>query len=84
MVATQGPVAQRIRHLTTNQGIAGSSPARIKLFILFRMLLLQMQYNTDILLVNDSICSCTHFILVGLQRNLGRQYMIEGCQYIIT
>ena len=31
-----GPVAQRIRHLTTNQGIAGSSPARVKfLFPLF-------------------------------------------------
>jgi hypothetical protein len=28
-----GPVAQRIRHLTTNQGIAGSSPARVKIFI---------------------------------------------------
>ena len=27
-----GPVAQRIRHLTTNQGIAGSSPARVKKF----------------------------------------------------
>ena len=24
-----GPVAQRIRHLTTNQGIAGSSPTRV-------------------------------------------------------
>ena len=30
-----GPVAQRIRHLTTNQGIAGSNPARVnvKLFL---------------------------------------------------
>ena len=27
-----GPMAQRIRHLTTNQGIAGSSPARVKFF----------------------------------------------------
>ena len=27
-----GPVAQRIRHLTTNQGIAGSSPARVNFF----------------------------------------------------
>ena len=27
-----GPVAQRIRHLTTNQGIAGSSPARVIFF----------------------------------------------------
>ena len=27
---SSGPVAQRIRHLTTNQGIAGSSPARVK------------------------------------------------------
>ena len=27
-----GSVAQRIRHLTTNQGIAGSSPAKIKFF----------------------------------------------------
>ena len=27
-----GLVAQRIRHLTTNQGIAGSSPARINIF----------------------------------------------------
>ena len=30
--AVTGPVAQRIRHLTTNQGIAGSSPARVKTF----------------------------------------------------
>ena len=28
----RGPVAQRIRHLTTNQGIAGSSPARVNFF----------------------------------------------------
>ena len=28
-----GPVAQRIRHLTTNQGIAGSSPARVIFFV---------------------------------------------------
>ena len=27
-----GPVAQWIRHLTTNQGIAGSSPARVNIF----------------------------------------------------
>ena len=29
-----GLVAQWIRHLTTNQGIAGSSPAKIKYFFL--------------------------------------------------
>ena len=28
-----GLVAQWIRHLTTNQGIAGSSPAKIKFFV---------------------------------------------------
>ena len=27
-----GLVAQRIRHLTTNQGIAGSSPAKVNIF----------------------------------------------------
>ena len=27
-----GPMAQWIRHLTTNQGIAGSSPARVNIF----------------------------------------------------
>ena len=33
-----GPVAQRIRHLTTNQGIAGLNPARVnaKLFLTMR------------------------------------------------
>ena len=31
-VSHRGPVAQRIRHLTTNQGIAGSSPARVIFF----------------------------------------------------
>ena len=31
--SNNGPVAQRIRHLTTNQGIAGSSPARVKILI---------------------------------------------------
>ena len=30
-----GLVAQWIRHLTTNQGIAGSSPAKIKYFMFF-------------------------------------------------
>ena len=30
--SNNGPVAQRIRHLTTNQGIAGSSPARVNFF----------------------------------------------------
>ena len=28
----RGPVAKRTRHLTTNQEIAGSSPARVKHF----------------------------------------------------
>ena len=27
-----GPVAQRIRHLTTNQGIPGSSPGKVESF----------------------------------------------------
>ena len=31
--SNNGPVAQRIRHLTTNQGIAGSNPARVKIFL---------------------------------------------------
>ena len=31
-VSTTGLVAQRIRHLTTNQGIAGSSPAKVNIF----------------------------------------------------
>ena len=30
-----GLVAQWIRHLTTNQGIAGSSPARVNSFLLY-------------------------------------------------
>ena len=30
-----GPVAQWIRHLTTNQGIPGSSPGRVVLFIVY-------------------------------------------------
>ena len=31
-IRVTGPVTQRIRHLTTNQGIAGSSPARVIFF----------------------------------------------------
>ena len=31
--ASRGPVAQWIRHLTTNQGIPGSSPARVNIFL---------------------------------------------------
>ena len=34
-----GPVAQRIRQLTSNQGIAGSSPARVVLFSKLHFLL---------------------------------------------
>ena len=35
--SNNGPVAQRIRHLTTNQGIAGSSPARVKIFLMSKL-----------------------------------------------
>ena len=31
-ITRQGPVAQRIRHLTTNQGIPGSNPGRVDFF----------------------------------------------------
>ena len=31
-VVSTGPVAQRIRHLTTNQGIPGSNPGRVDKF----------------------------------------------------
>ena len=48
-----GPVAQRIRHLTTNQGIAGSSPARVKVFFLK----CQRQYN-----VENNNCIELHYI----------------------
>ena len=41
---TEGPVAQRIRHLTTNQGIPGSNPGGVEVLyfcpILLRNLLL--------------------------------------------
>ena len=37
-----GPVAQWIRHLTTNQGIPGSNPGRVELFLDF-LLTLHMQ-----------------------------------------
>ena len=46
-----GLVAQWIRHLTTNQGIAGSSPAKIKSFflslILFRFVIKLVMHNDD-------------------------------------
>ena len=32
-----GPVAQWIRHLTTNQGIPGSSPGRVASFFFFSL-----------------------------------------------
>ena len=34
-----GPVAQWIRHLTTDQGIPGSSPGRVEFFLLIFFLL---------------------------------------------
>ena len=39
----QGPVAQRIRHLTTNQGIPGSNPGRVDTFKYF----FQLNSNTN-------------------------------------
>ena len=35
MLRCEGPVAQRIRHLTTNQGIPGSNPGRVDFFAFF-------------------------------------------------
>ena len=34
LATATGPVAQRIRYVTTNQGIAGTYPARVKYFVL--------------------------------------------------
>ena len=34
MITVVGPVAQWIRHLTTNQGVPGSSPGRVDIFFL--------------------------------------------------
>ena len=36
---TEGPVAQRIRHLTTNQGIPGSNPGGVEVFCFSPILL---------------------------------------------
>ena len=36
---TEGPVAQRIRHLTTNQGIPGSNPGGVEVFYFCPVLL---------------------------------------------
>ena len=35
LTAKSGPVAQRIRHLTTDQGIPGSNPGRVDFFFFF-------------------------------------------------
>ena len=35
IIQTEGPVAQRIRHLTTDQGIPGSNPGRVVFFFVF-------------------------------------------------
>ena len=35
IIQTEGPVAQRIRHLTTDQGIPGSNPGRVVFFLFF-------------------------------------------------
>ena len=36
-VVSTGPVAQWIRHLTTNQGIPGSNPGRVDVFLNMHM-----------------------------------------------
>ena len=33
-IVVEGPVAQRIRHLTTNQGIPGSNPGGVEVLFL--------------------------------------------------
>ena len=47
MNGAAGPVAQRIRHLTTNQGIPGSSPGRIGSFDLPKMRPHEMQLSHE-------------------------------------
>ena len=37
-IITTGPVAQWIRHLTTDQGIPGSNPGRVDILIWFLLL----------------------------------------------
>ncbi len=40
-----GPVAQWIRHLTTNQGIPGSSPGRVAFFLPTTIALFSQKHN---------------------------------------
>ena len=43
-----GPVAQWIRHLTSNQGIAGSSPARVVFMFLFVTKFLKIKFPPEL------------------------------------
>ena len=42
-----GPVAQRIRHLTTDQGIPGSNPGRVAFFFFFFFFSLRSTYQKE-------------------------------------
>ena len=62
--AITGPVAQRIRHLTTNQGIPGSNPGGV-VFSLNVLLLVVPIYFFQIhyILVPQTVCDLTHYAL---------------------
>ena len=52
-----GPVAQRIRHLTTNQGIPGSNPGRVVFFFF----LFNVQFHTAGNTVDFSVYTKTSY-----------------------
>ena len=59
-----GPVAQRIRHLTTNQGIPGSNPGGVVFSL--NILLLEVPiyfFQIHYILVPQTVCDLTHYAL---------------------
>ena len=76
-----GPVAQWIRHLTTNQGIPGSSPGGVVYFCFSSILNIKRLFNDGDVKPSGEKCFVIHFFLKVLFDNENGDRLFASKRY---
>ena len=85
VIVACGPVAQRIRHLTTDQGIPGSNPGRVVCFFFFRehYELIPVGNRKSLLTFLTYLCSLLLLLLCQRLRYLRRHIFLQGLIFVV-
>ena len=74
-ISSEGPVAQWIRHLTTNQGIPGSSPGRVVFYQFFFFFFRSLFFALQLLLLHTYQDTCPSLFKIRKKINMNKNHL---------